>query len=98
MLTRDEIRYFEVEQELHERTYLAGANPRQSGFGRNERDWKRFLRSVVSPVHMDGAFLDIGCANGLLMESVVTLGTRRRISLEPYGPFRADWWNSPCSA
>ena len=84
MLTSDKLRYFEDEQTLHERKYLVGTNPRQqSGFGRNERDWDRFRRSVVAPVQMDGAFLDIGCANGLLMESVVKWAQEAGYNLEP---------------
>jgi hypothetical protein len=86
MLSSDEIRYFEDEQALHERKYLAGTNPRQqSGFGRDERDWERFRRPVVAPVQTDGAFLDIGCANGLLMESVVRWAQEDGYRLEPYG-------------
>jgi hypothetical protein len=86
MLTSDEIRYFEDEQALHERKYLAGTNPRQqSGFGRDERDWERFRRPVLAPVRTDGAFLDIGCANGLLMESVARWAREDGHRLEPYG-------------
>jgi hypothetical protein len=86
MLTSDKLRYFEDEQALHERNYLAGTNPRQqSGFGRDERDWERFRRPVVAPVQMDGAFLDLGCANGLLMESVVQWAREEGHVLEPYG-------------
>jgi hypothetical protein len=86
MLTSDEIRYFEDERALHERKYLAGTNRRQqSGFGRDERDWERFRRPVVAPVETDGAFLDIGCANGLLMESVVRWAQEDGYHLEPYG-------------
>ena len=86
MLTTDEIRYFEEAQALHERKYLAGTNPRQqSGFGRDERDWERFRRPVVAPVQMQGAYLDIGCANGLLMESIVPWAKEDGYDLEPYG-------------
>src|SRR5262245_19425499 len=86
MLSSDEIRYFEDAQALLERKYLAGTNPRQqSGFGRDERDWERFRRPVVAPVQMDGAFLDVGCANGLLMESVARWAAEDGYRLEPYG-------------
>jgi SAM-dependent methyltransferase len=86
MLTSDEKRFFDKEQELHEGTYLFGTNPRQqSGFGRDERDWERFRRGIVAPVERDGSFLDIGCANGLLMESVVQWAGKDGHSLEPYG-------------
>ena len=64
--------FFVRELALHEAKYLAGTNSReQSGFGRDPRDWERFRRPVVAPIDRSGSFLDIGCANGLLMESVV---------------------------
>jgi 8-oxo-dGTP pyrophosphatase MutT (NUDIX family) len=86
MLSDDEKRYFEDELALHERTYLAGTNPRQqSGFGRDERDWERYRRPVVAAVQSDGTFLDIGCANGLLMESVLRWASEDGHQLEPYG-------------
>jgi len=86
MLTTEEVRYFDDEQRLHERKYLVGSNPRrQCGFGRDERDWERFRRPVVAPVRMNGAYLDIGCANGLLMESVVEWAHEDGYELEPYG-------------
>jgi SAM-dependent methyltransferase len=86
MPTSDEIRFFEDEWALHERMYLAGTNPRQqSGFGRDERDWERFRQPVIAPVQKDGTFLDIGCANGLLMESVVRWAREDGYHLEPYG-------------
>ncbi|PYR33528.1 MAG: class I SAM-dependent methyltransferase [Acidobacteria bacterium] len=86
MLTSDEKRFFDEELVLHEGEYLAGANPRQqSGFGRDERDWGRFRRPVVGPVERDGSFLNIGCANGLLMKSVVQWAGEDGHTLEPYG-------------
>jgi hypothetical protein len=86
MLTGAEKRYFVEEQAFHEAKYLAGTNPRQqSGFGRDERDWERFRRPIVAPIETDGSFLDIGCANGLLMESVVTWAREDGHLVEPYG-------------
>jgi SAM-dependent methyltransferase len=86
MLTRAEQRFFAEELALHEAKYLAGANPRQqSGFGRDEGDWDRFRRPVVASIEMDGSFLDIGCANGLLMESVVAWARADGHAVEPYG-------------
>ena len=52
--------------------YPAGDNPRaQSGFGGDEARWEAGRRPVVELIDRDGTFLDIGCANGYLMESVV---------------------------
>jgi SAM-dependent methyltransferase len=69
-----------------EEKYLAGSNPReQSGFSRDECDWEHFRRPVISPVNRDGSFLDIGCANGLLMECVVRWAAQDGYTVEPYG-------------
>ena len=78
--------YFAAEQALHEHKYLIGTNPRQqSGFGRDERDWERYRRTVTIPIDRDGTFLDVGCANGLLMESVARWAAEDGNSIEPYG-------------
>jgi hypothetical protein len=86
MLTDEERSFFERELALHEKKYLAGTNPRQqSGFGRNERDWERYRRIVTAPIDRDGTFLDVGCANGLLMESVARWTAEDGHRIEPYG-------------
>jgi SAM-dependent methyltransferase len=86
MLNDDEKSYFAQQQALHEEKYLAGTNPRQqSGFGRDERDWERFRRVVVRPVDRDGTFLDVGCANGLLMENVAGWAAEDGHVIEIYG-------------
>jgi SAM-dependent methyltransferase len=85
-LTNDEQRYFEEQRAFHEATYLAGTNPRaQSGFGRDEIDWRRFRSAIVAPITTPGSFLDIGCANGLLMESVMQWAAEAGHRIEPYG-------------
>jgi SAM-dependent methyltransferase len=86
MLTQAEKEFFTQEQALHEAKYLAGTNPRQqSGFGRDARDWERFRRRVVAPIDRDSSFLDIGCASGLLMESVVAWAREGGHRVEPFG-------------
>src|SRR5262249_60671067 len=65
---------------------LRGPNPRQqSGFGRDERDWERFRRPIVAAIRTSGTFLDIGCANGLLMEDVSRWARADGYAIEPYG-------------
>jgi len=86
MLDDLEKSFFAQEQALHEQQYLAGTNPRQqSGFGRDERDWERFRRVITAPIDRDGTFLDVGCASGLLMESVLRWAAEDGHSIEPYG-------------
>jgi hypothetical protein len=67
--------------------YLASDDPRaQSGKGGDETDW-RWSRELVLDVFPQGAstFLDVGCANGYLMESVHRWGAERGLAVEPYG-------------
>ena len=86
MLTQAEKDFFAQEQALHEAKYLSGSNSRQqSGFGRDAIDWERFRRPVVAPIDRDGSFLDVGCANGLLMESVVAWARETGHCIEPFG-------------
>ncbi len=86
MLTQAEKDFFAQELALHEAKYLAGTNPRQqSGFGRDARDWDRFRSPVVAPIDRNGSFLDIGCASGLLMESVVAWASEGGHRIEPFG-------------
>src|SRR5881397_2377767 len=86
MFTDEEKHFFDQEQALHEEKYLAGTNPRQqSGFGRDEQDWERYRRVVTAPIDRHGTFLDVGCANGLLMECVTRWAAQDGHSIEPYG-------------
>jgi hypothetical protein len=66
-----------------ERAYLAGADPRaQSGFHGSTERWEAARRPIVEAIDRDGTFLDVGCANGLLLESVVEWS---EFAVEPYG-------------
>jgi SAM-dependent methyltransferase len=82
----DDADFFDRQRAVLERAYLAGTNPRQqSGFARDEGAWERFRRLVVAPVRRDGTYLDIGCANGLLMECIVRWAAEEGHAIEPYG-------------
>ena len=66
-----------------EQAYLGTDDPRaQSGFRGSPERWEAARRPIVEAVDRDGTFLDVGCANGLLMESVVAWSD---YELEPYG-------------
>ncbi len=67
--------------------YLATGDPRaQSGkLDDDETDW-RWARELILDVFPPRAtFLDVGCANGYLMESIERWGRERGIAVEPYG-------------
>jgi hypothetical protein len=66
-----------------ERAYLAGTDDRaQSGFNGSPERWRAAREAIVEAIDGDGTFLDVGCANGLLLESVVEWS---RFEIEPYG-------------
>jgi hypothetical protein len=66
--------------------YLAGANPRaQSGYSGGEAEWEQARSLVSDAIDRSGTFLDVGCASGLLMESVQAWCAQRGLAIEPYG-------------
>ena len=68
---------------VFEEAYLGGDNPRaQSGFGGNQERWELARRPIVEAIDGPGTFLDIGCANGHLMECVARWSPH---PVEPYG-------------
>ncbi|WP_395297242.1 class I SAM-dependent methyltransferase [Kitasatospora hibisci] len=70
-----------------EPAYLNGDNPRaQSGHSGDETRWREARSLLVDLLPPDGGtFLDIGCANGHLMESLTAWAAEARIAIEPYG-------------
>ncbi|MDP9351172.1 MAG: class I SAM-dependent methyltransferase [Chloroflexota bacterium] len=74
------------ELEALEEVYLRNSDPiEQSGFyGESER-WRAEREPILDGVASDGDFLDVGCANGYLLECLVGWGRERRVALEPYG-------------
>jgi len=75
--------WFEGMAAVFEGAYIAEESPRgQSGFGGDEARWEAGRRPIADAIGRDGSFLDIGCANGHLLESVVRWSPHR---IEPYG-------------
>jgi SAM-dependent methyltransferase len=75
--------YYAGNLRLLEPAYLRGTTPQAgSGFGGDAESWRLRRGTVVAGIDRDGTFLDVGCANGLLMESVVEWAAHR---IEPYG-------------
>ncbi|MDQ3695732.1 MAG: class I SAM-dependent methyltransferase [Chloroflexota bacterium] len=78
--------WFSRIRDLIETLYLSSDNPQaQSGLGGDATHWERRRQVLVEAVTRDGTFLDVGCANGLLMETLVAWAASRGIHLEPYG-------------
>lgn len=69
-----------------EESYLQETDPiRQCGFGGGAERWRRERGLILEAVDCDGDFLDVGCANGYLLECLVEWATTRGISLVPFG-------------
>ncbi|HEY1958569.1 MAG TPA: methyltransferase domain-containing protein [Polyangiaceae bacterium] len=63
--------------------YLATDDPRaQSGFRGSAARWEAARRPITRGIDAPGALLDVGCANGLLMESLTRWSSH---AIEPYG-------------
>lgn len=69
-----------------ESAYLGSDDPMaQSGFSGGRARWVSERSQLVEAIDRDGDFLDVGCANGLLAEDVVTWAAERGITLTPHG-------------
>jgi predicted pyridoxine 5'-phosphate oxidase superfamily flavin-nucleotide-binding protein len=69
--------------EIYEAHYLASGTPYgESGKSGGAREWEIGRRPIAQAIHRDGTFLDVGCANGLLMESITEWTSHR---VDPYG-------------
>lgn len=83
---QDDSSYFAGNLRLLEPAYLRATTPEGgSGFGGGPDQWRARRSMVVDALHKDGTFLDVGCANGLLMESVRRWAAERGRAVEPYG-------------
>ncbi len=78
--------YNEATRNLLEKAYLEADDPRGgSGFRGDEARWERARRPLTSAIDRDGTLLDVGCANGLLMESLAIWTGEGGFRIEPYG-------------
>jgi 2-polyprenyl-3-methyl-5-hydroxy-6-metoxy-1,4-benzoquinol methylase len=82
----DDAAFYRDGQRLLEASYLREGTPRGgSGFGGTADDWRAQRGHLCQAVERDGRFLDVGCANGHLAESMVAWCAERGVRLEPYG-------------
>jgi SAM-dependent methyltransferase len=69
-----------------EQAYLSTDDPiLQSGFLAGPDRWCRERRIILEAVAGDGDFLDVGCANGYLLECLLEWAKERGIALTPFG-------------
>jgi len=82
--------WFAANKNILETAYLAGTHPwQQSGVGlhtpRSAQDWEVLRRPIADCLTSSGTFLDIGCANGYLLECVLLWTQERSLQITPYG-------------
>lgn len=66
--------------------YLIDEDPRwQSGFDGDPELWRQARELVLDAVPAGGSFLDVGCANGHLIESLAAWARGRDVALTMYG-------------
>jgi trans-aconitate methyltransferase len=77
-----------VDDELREleATYLAAEDGRGgSGFRGDADRWERLRRPIAAAIDRDGDLLDVGCANGHLLECLVDWAAADGHRIVPYG-------------
>ena len=79
--------YFEVLHAAISEYYLADpTNPyQQSGRSSGAERWEETRRCFVQALHRSGDFLDVGCANGLLLKSLLGWAAEAGFTLRPHG-------------
>lgn len=78
--------FYQANSWLLETAYLAGSTPQaRSGFSGTADEWRAARSMICDAFDKDATFLDVGCANGYLMECVVTWCAEVGIGVEPYG-------------
>jgi SAM-dependent methyltransferase len=79
--------WFEALREAIAEFYLADPEDPYRGSGRSggAARWEETRRCLVEPVHKSGDFLDVGCANGLLLECLVRWAEEQDHELRPHG-------------
>jgi len=74
-----------LKEEL-ETAYLRCDEPwKQSGFSGPEERWVACRKPIADCIEKSGSFLDIGCANGYLLECILKWTGERGMSITPYG-------------
>ncbi len=78
--------WFAANQKLLEDAYTAETEPwKQSGFSGSYERWIAARKPIADCIDKSGKFLDIGCANGYLLECIMQWSAARGIEIQPYG-------------
>src|SRR5512136_1680353 len=77
--------WFDEIRTLLENGYLPATTPwTQSGKSGTFEDWTRLRIPIAECIETPGTFLDIGCANGFLLECLLDWAAKKGIQVDPY--------------
>lgn len=84
---QDELQdWFDEVKGILETAYMAATEPwKGSGKSGPFEEWTRLRLPNVGPVNEDGSYLDIGCANGYLLECLLAWTKLKGVEMVPYG-------------
>ncbi len=78
--------WFDEVKHILETAYTAASTPwQQSGKSGTFEEWTRLRLPNVAAVNRPGRYLDIGCANGYLLECILAWAKLKGIQIVPYG-------------
>jgi SAM-dependent methyltransferase len=79
-------RWFSSLKDTLENAYIQHEEPwRQSGMSGPLERWVSLRKPVAECIDKSGSFLDIGCANGFLLECCIGWTAERHLDIVPYG-------------
>jgi GNAT superfamily N-acetyltransferase/SAM-dependent methyltransferase len=82
----DEDGWHEAMAAMIKPAYLAAESPYgQAGHGGDATTWEASRGFIADALHKSGTFLDVGCASGIMMESVHRWGKAKNLTIEPFG-------------
>ena len=86
MIVENLEQWFAHNRQTLETAYLADTEPwAQSGMSGPFERWMALRKPIADCIDRDGTFLDIGCANGYLLECCLAWTAERDIQIEPFG-------------
>lgn len=84
--TQSEESFYADNTRLLEPVYLRAETPEGgSGSGSTPEGWRARRGQIADGIERDGTFLDLGCANGHLMDSIHRWTAERGLAIEPHG-------------
>lgn len=78
--------WFATVRDFLQDAYIAADTPwQQSGKSGTYAEWVRLRVPIIELINTDGTLLDIGCANGFLLECLLGWSAAKGIDINPYG-------------